>query len=433
MSETAGQTETARVDAWLAEFSAALEARDPDRAAAMFAPECYWRDLIAFSWNIVTVEGREGVRDLLVECLERTNPTDFRVSEPPEDDHGALTAWITFSTAVGRGSGLLRLTDAGAFTLLTTLDELRGHEQQSGPNRPKGVVHGVDRDRTTWSQRRETERAELGYTRQPYVLVVGGGQGGIALAARLRQLDVPTIVIDKKARPGDQWRGRYSSLCLHDPVWYDHLPYLKFPPNWPVFAPKDKIADWLEAYTSIMELNYWTDTSATSARYDEAAEAWTVEVVRDGQPVTLRPKQLVLATGMSGKPNVPDLPGMDRFRGDIHHSSAHPGPDAWAGKRAVVIGSNNSAFDICAALWEKGADVTMVQRSSTHIVRSESLMATIAGLYSEEAVAAGVTTEKADLIFASLPYRILHQFQIPVYNEIRQQDAEYYARLEKVG
>ncbi len=433
MSETADQTATARVDTWLAEFSAALEARDPDRAAAMFAPECFWRDLTAFSWNIVTVEGRAGVRDLLAACLERTDPTDFRVTEAPQEADGVLTAWIAFATAVGRGSGLLRLTDAGAFTLLTTLDELTGHEERSGPNRPKGVVHGADRDRITWAQRRETEHAELGYTRQPYVLVVGGGQGGIALGARLRQLDVPTIVVDKNPRPGDQWRGRYSSLCLHDPVWYDHLPYLKFPANWPVFAPKDKIADWLEAYTRAMELNYWTDTPATSARYDQGAGEWTVEVVRDGQPVTLRPKQLVLATGMSGKPNVPELPGIERFRGDVHHSSAHPGPDAWAGKRAVVIGSNNSAFDICAALWEKGADVTMVQRSSTHIVRSESLIATLVGLYSEEAVAAGVTTEKADLIFASLPYRILHQFQIPVYDAIREQDAEYYARLEKVG
>jgi putative flavoprotein involved in K+ transport len=435
VSQTADrtETETARVEAWLAEFSAALEARDADRAAAMFAPECFWRDLIAFTWNIVTVEGREGVRDLLAECLERTEPTDLRVTEPPAEDHGVLTAWITFATAVGRGSGLLRLTDAGAFTLLTSLEELKGHEERSGPTRPKGVIHGVDRDRTTWAQQREIERAELGYTRQPYVLVIGGGQGGIALGARLRQLDVPTIVIDKHSRPGDQWRQRYASLCLHDPVWYDHLPYLKFPANWPVFAPKDKIADWLEAYTSIMELNYWTDTEATSARYDEAAGEWTVEVVRDGQPVTLRPKQLVFATGMSGKPNVPHLKGTERFRGEVHHSSAHPGPDAWAGKRAVVIGSNNSAFDICAALWEKGADVTMVQRSSTHIVRSETLMATLVGLYSEEAVAAGVTTEKADMIFASLPHRILHQFQIPVYNEIREQDAEYYARLEKAG
>ena len=128
----------------------------------------------------------------------------------------------------------------------------------------------------------------------------------------------------------------------------------------------------------------------------------------------LRPKQLVLATGMSGKPNIPTLPGHGRFKGEQHHSSQHPGPDAYAGKKVVVIGSNNSAHDICAALWEAGADVTMVQRSTTHIVRSDTLMEIGLGdLYSERAVASGMTTAKADLIFASLPYRILHEFQNP--------------------
>ncbi|WP_138761216.1 NAD(P)-binding domain-containing protein, partial [Modestobacter altitudinis] len=184
-----------------------------------------------------------------------------------------------------------------------------------------------------------------------------------------------------------------------DPVWYDHLPYIKFPDNWPVFAPKDKIADWLESYTRVMELNYWSNTRALSATYDEATSEWRVTVERDGKPVELRPKQLVLATGMSGKPNVPVLPGQDVFRGDQHHSSAHPGPDAYRGRKCVVIGSNNSAFDICGALWENGADVTMVQRSSTHIVRSDSLMEIgLGALYSEQAVASGMTTEKADLV-----------------------------------
>src|SRR4029079_17593534 len=132
----------------------------------------------------------------------------------------------------------------------------------------------------------------------------------------------------------------------------------------------------------------------------------------DGADITLRPKQLVLATGMSGKPNVPEIPGMDDFKGDQHHSSRHPGPDAYAGKKAVVIGSNNSAHDICAALWEAGADVTMGQRASTNVARSASLMEiSLGALYSEEAVAAGVTTEKADMIFASLPYRILPALQ----------------------
>jgi len=423
-----------RVDAWLAEFEAALTARDVDRAAGLFATDSFWRDLIAFSWNLTTVEGRDGIAAMLQECLDRTDPTGFRTSEPPQEADGVTEAWIEFETAVGRGRGHLRLNDEGAWTLLTTLYELKGHEEPKGHARPRGAEHGANRQRETWAEKREREARELGYETQPYVLVVGGGQGGIALSARLRQLGVPTITIDKRARPGDQWRSRYKSLCLHDPVWYDHLPYIKFPDNWPVFAPKDKIADWLESYTKVMELNYWTHTEAKSAAYDEATREWTVEVERDGQPLVLRPKQLVLATGMSGKPNLPSFPGMERFRGDQHHSSAHPGPDAYAGKRAVIIGSNNSAFDICGALWEKGADVTMVQRSSTHIVRSDSLMEIgLGALYSEEAVASGMTTEKADLVFASLPYRIMHKFQIPLYDQMRERDQDFYDRLEKAG
>ena len=178
-----------------------------------------------------------------------------------------------------------------------------------------GAEHGVNPDRLTWLEKRQAEDAALGRETQPYALVVGGGQGGIALGARLRQLGVAALVIDKHPRPGDQWRSRYKSLCLHDPVWYDHLPYLKFPDNWPVFAPKDKVGDWLESYVKVMEVPYWSSTVAKSASYDEESGTWTVEIERDGEPMTLQPTQLVMATGMSGKPSVPSFPGQDVFQG----------------------------------------------------------------------------------------------------------------------
>ncbi|OXR44860.1 putative oxidoreductase CzcO [Nocardia cerradoensis] len=423
-----------RVETWLRDFESALAARDIEAAAGMFALDSFWRDLVAFTWNIKTVEGREGVADMLRARLADTDPRGFHTTEPATEDDGVITAWIGFETAVGRAVGHLRLTDEGAWTLLTSLRELKGLEENKGPRRPKGAEHGATRERVTWSEQRERQERELGYTTQPYVLVIGGGQGGIALGARLRQLGVPALVVDKHDRPGDQWRKRYKSLCLHDPVWYDHLPYLPFPDNWPVFTPKDKIGDWLEMYTRVMEVPYWSKTTCTSAAYDDTTGEWTVRVERDGEQVVLRPRHLVLATGMSGKPNIPNFPGMQRFRGEQQHSSQHPGPDAYAGKRVVVIGSNNSAHDICGALWEVGAQVTMVQRSSTHIVRSESLMELGLGdLYSERALANGITTDKADLIFASLPYRIMHQFQIPIYDAIRERDAEFYDRLARAG
>jgi putative flavoprotein involved in K+ transport len=420
MTQTLELSARQRVDDWLAAFQSALRARDVQAAAGLFATECYWRDLVSFTWNITTVEGRDGVADMLTACLDAADPSGFATTEEPAEAGGVVEAWIRFETAVGRGTGHLRLTDEGAWTLLTTLRELKGFEERQGETRPKGVSH-------TLAKGRRPEPAP-----EPYVVVIGGGQGGIALGARLRQLGVPAVVIDKHARPGDQWRGRYKSLCLHDPVWYDHLPYLPFPKNWPVFAPKDKIADWLEMYTRVMEVPYWSSSTVRSAVFEDGR--WHVTVDRDGETVVLNPVQLVFATGMSGKPNRPELPGMDVFRGEQHHSSEHPGPEAYRGKRVVVIGSNNSAFDICGALWEHDADVTMVQRSSTHIVKSASLMDIGLGdLYSERAVAAGVTTDRADMIFASLPYRILHEFQIPAYQQMAERDKEFYDRLEKAG
>jgi putative flavoprotein involved in K+ transport len=429
-------TAAAEVQTLLDTFGTALERGDIAAATACFQDDCYWRDLITFTWNIHTSEGKEQIAAMLRAQLLTTKPTGWTIAEgeTASADGDVTTAWIEFETAVARGFGLVRLKHGKIWTLLTTMAELKGHEEHKGFSRPLGAKHGAGKHRPTWKEEREAEARELGYTKQPYVLIIGGGQGGIALGARLRQLGVPAIIIEKNERPGDSWRNRYKSLCLHDPVWYDHLPYIKFPENWPVFAPKDKIGDWLEMYTKVMELNYWSKTTCQSAKYDEKAKEWTVVAHRDGQEVVLRPKQLVLATGMSGKANMPSYPGMATFKGDQHHSSRHPGPDAYKGKKAVVIGSNNSAHDICAALWEGDVDVTMVQRSSTHIVRSDTLMEIgLGALYSEQAVRSGMTTEKADLIFASLPYKILHEFQIPLYDKMREVDADFYAGLEKAG
>jgi putative flavoprotein involved in K+ transport len=187
-------------------------------------------------------------------------------------------------------------------------------------------------------------------------------------------------------------------------------------------------------YTKVMELNYWGSTLCEKASFDAAKQEWTVQVTRNGKPVTLRPKHLVLATGMSSVPNMPKFPGMEKFKGEQHHSSAHPGPDRYAGKKCVVIGSNNSAHDICAALWEVGADVTMVQRSSTHVAKSATLMELDLGpTYSEDAVARGIDVNKADLIGAAVPYRLKHVAAIEWVKEMKKRDADFYARLEKVG
>lgn len=292
----------------------------------------------------------------------------------------------------------MRLRDGQAWTLFTALDELKGHEERVRERRPA-----------------------LGVTQEPDVVIVGGGQAGLSLAARLKHLEVSALIVEKLPRPGDHWRRRYKSLCLHDPVHDCHFPYLPFPEGWPLYTPKDQLADWMEAYASVMGLTIWGSCPLRGAHFDAGAGRWEVTVEREGQRQVLRPRHLVFALGISGYPLMPSLPGAESFAGDQHHSSAHPGPDAYRGKRCVVVGSNNSAHDIAAALWETGAaEVTMLQRSSTLVAPMPALER-------------GITPEHSDLTIASIPYKLLPRWQKPIYDAMRVEYGDLYARLEQAG
>lgn len=425
---------TERARKWLSGFSKTLDVGAPSAVSELFLEDCYWRDLLTFTWNIKTVEGRSQITDMLSRTLTEVKPGNWAIDGEATVDGDVIEAWFSFETGVARGYGHLRLKGDLCWTLLTTMTELKGHEEKRGANRIKGVVHRARRDRRTWLEDRRAEEAELGYSRQPYCLIIGGGQGGIALGARLRRLGVPTIIIEKNAHPGDSWRNRYRSLVLHDPVWYDHLPYLPFPDDWPVFTPKDKMGDWLEMYVKVMELNYWASTECVGASYDPEQNQWTVRVLRNGEEIELKPQQLVFATGAYGFPEVIDFPGAETFKGEAFHSSAYQNGDRYRGKKCAVIGSASSAHDICVDLWENGADVTMIQRSPSIIVRSETLMEVgFSPLYSEEALSAGITTEKADLLFASVPFALMPEFQAPLYEKMASLDSDFYQRLTAAG
>ena len=418
---------------WLTDFASALAARDISAATALFHDTCYWRDLLAFTWNIKTMEGRPAIAAMLAETLTPIVPQNWRLTGVPEPDGAQIHAWLAFDTAAASGIGRVTLQDGRAVTLFTAMADLHGHAEPRAATRPKGIVHKADRARQAWSETRARDTARIGVEDQPYTLIIGGGQGGLALGARLKQLGVPTLIVEKNPHAGDSWRNRYRSLVLHDPVWYDHMPYLPFPETWPVFTPKDKMGDWLEAYASLFELNLWTSTTCDRAVWDAVAGRWTVTVTRNGQPVTLHPAHLVFATGAYGPPKQPDWPGMDKFGGTLLHSSAYSGAAAFSGKRAVVIGSASSAHDVAVDLWEAGAQVTMIQRSPTVVVRSETQMDLAVDLYSEAAVARGITTEKADLIGAATPMALFAQQQKALYQTIRTRDAAFYDRLAASG
>lgn len=170
-------------------------------------------------------------------------------------------------------------------------------------------------------------------------------------------IGVPTLIVDSCDEIGDNWRNRYHQLVLHDPIWYDQMPYLPFPGFWPVYTPKDKLATYFQAYSQLLELNIWTKTTIESTEWDDDQKHWIVTVKRrhpDGkiESRVLKPKHIVQATGHSGKKNQPDIKGWENFQGDvICHSSEFEGAGKYGegarkGKKAVVIGSCNSAMDI---------------------------------------------------------------------------------------
>ena len=180
---------------WLSDFDAALQRGDVAAATQLFNADCYWRDLLSFTWNLKTAEGHDQIRKLLDSTLATTKPSNWQIDGEATEADGITEAWFTFETAVARGKGLLRLKDGKAWTLLTTMVELKGHEEARGETRPKGVEHGPHKGRKTWLESREEEARSLGYTKQPHVVIIGGGQAGIILGARLRKLGVPAIII----------------------------------------------------------------------------------------------------------------------------------------------------------------------------------------------------------------------------------------------
>jgi putative flavoprotein involved in K+ transport len=429
MDRTARET---MVETWVAAFGAALNRCDIDRVLDLFEPEGFWRDLSALTWNVYTAEGRDAIRAMLLACLAEIAPTAWKIDQILDSSHGVDQAVLSFETRTARCSAVLRLRSGRCWTLLTAVSELIGFEETIRARRTNGAPLRYEPRRPDWKTERERQKAKLGITQQPYCVIVGAGQAGLGLGARLKQLGVPTLIIDKRERPSDTWRERYATLSLHSPVWYDHMPYLPFPETWPRFASKDRVADWLDAYATIMDLNIWTGADCVGSQYDEALGAWRLSIIRGGRQIELRPPQLVLATGFWDVPSVPDIVGRDRFAGRQLHVAEARDLDQCDGLRSIVIGAGTSAHDISAQLWEAGADVTMIQRSPTIVTRIDSLLPAVE-IYDTDAPAPKPPTEFADLLAASIPNRLMPQFQAPLIAAIKAKDAAFYEGLRRTG
>jgi cation diffusion facilitator CzcD-associated flavoprotein CzcO len=308
-----------------------------------------------------------------------------------------------------------------------TLQELRNFEEKRGARRPSGIQYSRNFAGDNWLD--ERVKAAVFEQRDPQVLIVGAGQSGLTLAARLGQIGVDALVVEQNPRVGDNWRNRYHSLALHNQVWANHLPYLPFPDTWPTFLPKDKIGGWLESYAEAMEINVWTSTELVNATYHEADRAWDVMVDRSGALRSVRVPHVVLATGAaSGIPNVPILPGLDGFAGEVMHSSRFASGRRYAGRRTIVIGTGNSGHDVSQDLYSNGAaEVTIVQRSPTTVLSLDPSGMLLYQLFAEG------PADDIDFVIAARPLPVLRENYRRATKQMRELDQELLAGLDAVG
>jgi cation diffusion facilitator CzcD-associated flavoprotein CzcO len=425
---------------WLAEFGRALEHPDGNALTSLFHRYSFWRDVLALSWNLQTLNGADAILEKLPVLARSARPTRFAIdterAAPRRVKRAgteAIEAIFKFETALGRGHGIVRLIpDANdghrpkAWTLLTALEELKGFEEPLDSRRPRGQSYSRDFRGPNWLDQRKLSAAYA--DRDPTVLVVGGGQAGLSIAARCKQLSIDTLIVDGEKRIGDNWRKRYHALTLHNQVQVNHLPYLPFPPNWPVYIPKDKLANWFESYVDSMELNFWTATRFSGGEYDKAKARWSVTLRHaDGNERVMHPRHIVMATGVSGIPNRPELPGLKDFAGVVQHSSQYEDGEAWKGKSAIVIGTGNSGHDIAQDLYSSSARVTLVQRSPTLITNIEPSAQFAYETYNEG------TLEDNDLIALSMPLKLARRTHQMITERSKQFDKELLDGLERIG
>ncbi|KAJ7662463.1 FAD/NAD-P-binding domain-containing protein [Mycena rosella] len=422
--------------AWLETFGDAVTAGDVPRVVSCFAPEGYMRDVLVFTWMNRTLAGRSRIAAYLNDTLKPATITSVKIDTRPHltPEYGPVThaasgvsSGFTFDTLVGPAQGYFSLVQDAegvwkALMVFTVLADIRGHEEM-GPE--LGVYNGHT---IPWHDVHGERREAI--ERDPRVIIIGGGQTGLNVAARFKQMNIPSLIIERNSRIGDNWRKRYPTLTLHTINTHHGMLYQPYPANWPIFTPRDKLADWLEQYATSQDLVFWTNAEVLpTPTYDAAAKRWTAVIDRAGVRITLHPAHIIVATGTLGAPYTPTIPDAHLFAGPALHAATYMGGKPFAGKRALVVGAGNTAADICQDLSYHGAaQVTMLQRSSTCVIAVDGFVSKVRQKWPP-----GVPTEVSDFKVQAIPYLLVRAMAKATTEATWAEEAETHKGLREAG
>ncbi|KAL4257773.1 hypothetical protein AB1N83_011051 [Pleurotus pulmonarius] len=422
---------------WLNQFAEHVYAGNVDGVVSSFHPDGWLRDILIFTWDNRSLEGHDKIKSYLRDTLTTPDIRDIKLDERPlvgpylgpvTAAHHGVGFGFTFQRDIAHGRGYVRLTQVQgsgewrAISVSTEMVDLKGHEEE---RYELGVYGGHT---LAWESVKDSRRDFV--EKHPHVLIIGGGQAGLIVAARFKQMNLPAIVLERTPRVGDVWRNRYPTLTLHTPRSQHQMLYQPFPSTWPRFTPKDKLADWLEQYAVSQDLVVWNNSQPLpQPKYDPLTKIWHVKVDRDGQIVELNPTHIVVATGTLGAPRIPIIEGRDDFEGTIFHNADFHGAKPFEGKKVIVVGAGNTSADICQDLVFHGAaSVTMVQRSSSCVISAASAHVGLDMRFPE-----GVPIEVADFKNESLPFGMVKKLLSQDEQKVWEDHKVMHEGLRKAG
>ena len=428
------------VDNWLQSFNEVIsQQKNIDESkkilSNLFFEDSHWRDILALTWKIQTVSGKLNVIENLLNKIMDVSAKNFQIDQrrtPPREviraGENVIEVILRFKTKFGNCESVIRLCEDQerkgnfkAWSILTALSDLNSSNKKN-LEQYQNILEGPN-----WLDKRNEDR--LYKNREPEVIVIGSGQAGLSIAARLKQQNIDTLIVDKNERVGDNWRNRYHSLKLHNQTHVNHLPYMPFPSTWPTFIPKDKLAGWFEYYVESMELNVWTNTKFIGAEYNENKKHWNVKLkLSNGTIKIMKPKHIVMAVGVSSVPNRNKIPGINDYKGKVIHSVDYDSGKHYNGKNVLVYGTGTSAHDVAQDLYVHGANVKIVQRSPSMVVNVEPSAQLPYQLYSE-----GPNTEDCDLITISSPLEVLKKTHQLLTQKTKKIDKPLLDKLTSVG